>query len=210
MSKVTVTVARQYGSDGTEVAKRLSERFGFDFYDRRLIEMAAKESGFDPDVLEDVDEKATSSLLYSLSYGHTATTEGLSLVNLPLNDKLFSIQSNIIKGIADSDRSSVIVGRCADFVLAGRPGLVRVYIFSDFDRRVERIAKRRDIDISKAKDEVIRIDKRRAGYYNYYTGKKWGRIENCDLVINVDKTGVDGAVNVIGEYLKCLEDQEAL
>ena len=70
-----------------------------------------------------------------------------------------------------------------------------------YDRRVERVAKRRDLSISKAKDEVIRVDKRRAGYYNYYTGRKWGRIENCDLVINVDMTGIPGAVRVIEEYL---------
>lgn len=199
--KITVTIARQYGSDGTEIGKKLAEKLGCDFYDRRLIEMAAKESGFDPAVLEDIDEKATSSLLYSLSYGHSLVNEGLSHINLPLNDKLFSIQSTIIRQIADGDDSAVIVGRCADYVLSERPDVVRVYVFSDFDRRVERVAKRRDLTPSAAKDEVIRVDKRRAGYYNYYTGKKWGRIENYDLVINVDKTGVDGAVSVIESYL---------
>ncbi|MBQ7475204.1 MAG: cytidylate kinase-like family protein [Clostridia bacterium] len=201
MSKFTVTIARQYGSDGTEIGKMLSEKLGCDFYDRKLIEMAAKESGFDPAVLENIDEKATSSLLYSLSYGHSLANDGLSRINLPLNDKLYAIQSTIIRNIADGEKSAVIVGRCADYVLADHPDAVRIYIFSDFDRRVERVAGRRGLSISKAKDEVIRVDKKRAGYYNYYTGRKWGRIENYDLVINVDKTGKDGAVDVILAYL---------
>ncbi|MBQ6263801.1 MAG: cytidylate kinase-like family protein [Clostridia bacterium] len=201
MGKVTVTIARQYGSDGTEIGRKLAARLGCDFYDRKLIELAAKESGFDPDVIEDVDEKATNSLLYSLSYGRSIAGDALSHINLPLNDKVFAIQSSLIKDIADGERSAVIVGRCADYVLAKHPDTVRIYIFSDFDRRVDRVAKRRELPQSKAKDEVIRIDKRRAGYYNYYTGRKWGRIENYDLVINVDKTGVDGAVEVILEYL---------
>lgn len=201
MSKFTVTIARQYGSDGTEIGKMLSEKLGCDFYDRKLIEMAAKESGFDPAVLENIDEKATSSLLYSLSYGHSLANDGLSRINLPLNDKLYAIQSTIIRNIADGEKSAVIVGRCADYVLADHPDAVRIYIFSDFDRRVERVAGRRGLSISKAKGEVIRVDKKRAGYYNYYTGRKWGRIENYDLVINVDKTGKDGAVDVILAYL---------
>ncbi|MBR3416087.1 MAG: cytidylate kinase-like family protein [Clostridia bacterium] len=205
MGKVTVTIARQYGSDGTEIGRKLAARLGCDFYDRKLIELAAKESGFDPDVIEDVDEKATNSFLYSLSYGRPVAGDALSHINLPLNDKIFAIQSSLIGKIADGEQSAVIVGRCADYVLADHSDVVRIYIFSDFDRRVERVAKRRDLTPSKAKDEVIRIDKRRAGYYNYYTGRKWGRIENYDLVINVDKTGIDGAVAVILEYLSHAE-----
>ncbi len=205
MGKVTVTIARQYGSDGTEIGRRLAARLGCEFFDRKLIELAAKESGFDPDVIEDVDEKATNSFLYSLSYGRPVAGDALSHINLPLNDKIFAIQSSLIGKIADGEQSAVIVGRCADYVLSDHPDTVRIYIFSDFDRRVERVAKRRDLTPSKAKDEVIRIDKRRAGYYNYYTGRKWGRIENYDLVINVDKTGIDGAVEVILEYLSHAE-----
>ena len=94
------------------------------------------------------------------------------------------------------------MGRCADYVLAKKENVVKVYVFSDFDRRVERVAAEHGCTASKAKDEVIRIDKKRAGYYNYYTGKKWGRIENYDLVINMDKTGIDGAVSVIESFLQ--------
>lgn len=202
MKKFIITIARQYGSEGSDIGRRLAEKLGYEFYDKKLITMAAKESGFDPDVLSDIDEKATSSLLYSLSYGYSVMSDGMSHVNLPLNDKLFAIQSDIIRTIAEKDEGAVIVGRCADYVLSKNENVVKVYVFSDFDRRVERVATELSCSTSKAKDEVIRIDKKRAGYYNYYTGKKWGRIENYDLVINMDKTGIDGAVSVIESFLQ--------
>ncbi len=202
MKKYIITIARQYGSEGSDIGRRLAEKLGYEFYDKKLITMAAKESGFDPGVLSDIDEQATSSLLYSLSYGYSMMSDGMSHVNLPLNDKLFAIQSDIIRTIAEKNEGAVIVGRCADYVLAKNENVVKVCVFSDFDRRVERVATELACSTSKAKDEVIRIDKKRAGYYNYYTGKKWGRIENYDLVINMDKTGIEGAVRVIESYLE--------
>ncbi len=202
MKKYIITIARQYGSEGSDIGRRLAEKLGYEFYDKKLITMAAKESGFDPGVLSDIDEQATSSLLYSLSYGYSMMSDGMNHVNLPLNDKLFAIQSDIIRTIAEKDEGAVIVGRCADYVLSKNENVVKVYVFSDFDRRVERVATELSCSTSKAKDEVIRIDKKRAGYYNYYTGKKWGRIENYDLVINMDKTGIEGAVRVIESYLE--------
>ncbi|MBR4933549.1 MAG: cytidylate kinase-like family protein, partial [Clostridia bacterium] len=118
-------------------------------------------------------------------------------INVPLNDKLYIVQSNIIKDIHNSGEGAVIVGRCADYVLAEKENVLKVFISADFDNRVEAVSIRSAVTEAKAKDMVIKTDKRRANYYNYYTGKKWGKIENYDLVINSTKSGVDGAVRVI-------------
>lgn len=197
MKSFTITIARQYGSRGREIGKRLSENLGCKYYDRDLIAMAAEKSGYSKEILGEADEKASNSLLYTLALGSSVYSHGIEHVNVPLNDKLFIVQSNIIKNIHANDEGAVIVGRCSDYVLTGCDNVIRVFVSADFDSRVCTVAAREGISESKAKDMVVKTDKRRSSYYNYYTGKKWGRLENYDLVINSDVTGVDGAVNVI-------------
>lgn len=201
MKKHVVTIARQYGSRGREIGKRLAEELGYRYYDRDLISMAAEKSGYNKDVLKEADEKAANSLLYTLALGSSVYAHGFNQVNVPLNDKLFIVQSDIIREIYESGEGAVIVGRCADYVLAGRDDVAHVFITSDFDERVRTVAERSDVTEAKAKDMVIKTDKRRANYYNYYTGSKWGKIDGYDLIINSGKSGVDGAVKVIKAFL---------
>ena len=197
MNNFTVTIARQYGSRGREIGKSLAEQLGYKYYDRDLIAMAAEQSGYSKEVLGEADEKASNSLLYTLALGSSVYAHGIEHVNVPLNDKLFIVQSNLIRDIYGKDEGAVIVGRCSDYILTGSKNVIRVFVTADFDARVRTVAEREGITESKAKDMVVKTDKRRSNYYNYYTGKKWGRIENYDLVINSDVTGVDGAVRVI-------------
>ena len=163
--------------------------------------MAAEKSGYNKDVLRAADEKAANSLLYTLALGSSVYAHGVDHINIPLNDKLYIVQSNIIKDIYQEGEGAVIVGRCADYILADKDDVVRVFISADFDSRVSVVARRSELNESKAKDIVIKTDKRRANYYNYYTGKKWGKIDNYDLVINSAKTSVDGAVRVIKAFI---------
>ena len=114
MKNYIVTIARQYGSGGREVGQRLSEIMGYKFYDKNLITMAAQRSGLSSEALGTVDEKAANSLLYTLALGSSSYNHGMSHVNLPINDKLFVLQSEIIKELASSGEGAVIVGRCAD------------------------------------------------------------------------------------------------
>lgn len=197
MKKYVITIARQYGSRGREIGQKLAEALGYKYYDRDLISMAAEKSGMDKSVLGAADEKAANSLLYTLALGSSVYAHGVDNINVPLNDKLYIVQSNIIKDIHNSGEGAVIVGRCADYVLAEKENVLKVFISADFDSRVETVSVRSAVTEAKAKDMVIKTDKRRANYYNYYTGKKWGKIENYDLVINSTKSGVDGAVRVI-------------
>ncbi|MBQ9921863.1 MAG: cytidylate kinase-like family protein [Clostridia bacterium] len=197
MQKYVITIARQFGSRGREIGQKLAEALGYKYYDRDLISMAAEKSGMDKSVLGAADEKAANSLLYTLALGSSVYAHGVDNINVPLNDKLYIVQSNIIKDIHNSGEGAVIVGRCADYVLAEKENVLKVFISADFDNRVETVSIRSAVTEAKAKDMVIKTDKRRANYYNYYTGKKWGKIENYDLVINSSKCGIDGAVRVI-------------
>ena len=116
-TKHIITVARQFGSGGREIAQALAKELGIDFYDKELISMAAKESGMSPEVFEKIDEQATNSLLYSLSMGLYNFGNGFSAMgDLPVNDKLYIIQHKMIKKLADKG-PCVILGRCADYIL---------------------------------------------------------------------------------------------
>ena len=201
MANCIVTIARQYGSGGREVGRLLSERTGWKFYDKDLITLAAQKSGLSSEALQNVDEKAANSLLYTLALGSSIYNPGLERVNLPINDRLFVVQSEIIKDLAASGEGAIIVGRCADYVLAGRDNLVRVYITADFDARVKTVMERHDLTEPAAKDLIVKTDKRRANYYSYYTGEKWGRADKYDLVISTDRIGIDGAASLIADYI---------
>ncbi|MBE6541913.1 MAG: cytidylate kinase-like family protein [Ruminococcaceae bacterium] len=207
MKNYIVTIARQYGSGGRLVGEKLSEITGFNFYDKNLITLAAQKSGLSSDALHTVDEKATNSLLYTLALGSSSYNHGIQNVNLPINDRLFVVQSEIIKELSEANEGAIIVGRCADYVLSGKPNVVRVFITADFNHRVEEVMARHDLNKSQAEDLIIKTDKRRANYYSYYTGEKWGKADKYDLVISTDRVGNDGAAQLIADYIKMLEEK---
>lgn len=204
MKNYIVTIAREYGSGGRECGKKLAELTGYKFYDKDLITLAAQKSGMSTDALNSVDEKAASSLLYTLALGSSIYNSGMGSVNLPINDKLFVVQSQIIKDIAYSGEGAIIVGRCADYVLSERDNVVKVYITSDFDTRVNTVMKRHDLTQSQARDLIIKTDKRRSNYYSYYTGEKWGKADKYDVVVSTARIGIDGAAGLIADYIKML------
>lgn len=206
MKNYIVTIARQYGSGGREVGEKLAELIGYKFYDKNLITMAAQRSGLSCEALGNVDEKAANSLLYTLALGSSSYNHGMSHVNLPINDRLFVLQSEIIKELAASGEGAVIVGRCADYVIAGNPKLVRIYICADFPNRVKTVMERHGLTESQAKDLTIKTDKRRSNYYSYYTGEKWGKAEKYDLIINTDQLGIEKSAKVIANYLEMLSE----
>ena len=161
---------------------------------------AAKESGLCRELFETHDEKPTNSFLYSLvmdtySLGYTNSAH----MDMPINHKIFLAQFDTIKKLA-SEESCVIIGRCADYALADFPHVVTVFITGDDDVRIRTLMDRHQISESKAKETMIKTDKRRASYYNYYSNKRWGDIKSYDLCINSSKVGIDGAVKLIREF----------
>lgn len=199
--KSIITIGRQYGCGGREIGKALSERLGIPFYDRELIEYASNQSGINAEVLEQYDERATNSLLYSLSISsYSYAGAAMSAPQMPLNDQLYISQSEIIKKFAD-EGPCIILGRCSDYILRDRNDVLNVFLHADIDVRVDRIVNKLGIPKSKAKDLIKKTDKRRASYYNYYTHQKWGDLKNFDLSIN-SKVGVEKVVSLIESYYK--------
>lgn len=189
-----ITIGRQYGSGGREIGKKLAESLGFPFYDKELLSMAAKESGMCQELFENNDEKPTSSFLYSLVMGNYGGTE------LPLNHKLFLAQFDTIKKVA-KETSCIIVGRCADYALEDYPNCTNIFIHANMEFKIHRITTLYNVDPSKAGETLIKTDKKRAKYYNFYSSKNWGVASNYHLTLDSGAIGIDNCVKIIEEFI---------
>ena len=200
--KWIITIGRQYGSGGRAIGKKLAEALGISFYNREIIELAARRSGMSEEAFEKVDETAASSLLYSIATGSYMFGNYVSpQVDLPLNDKLFIMQSEIIKSIAAKE-SCVIVGRCADYILKDRTDVINIFIHADKETRKKRAINEYGIAPNKVENYLNKIDKKRNTYYNYYTGEKWGYSTNYDLCLDSSLLGIEGCVHIIENLIK--------
>lgn len=199
--KTIITISRQFGSGGREIGKKLAEALGIPFYDKELIEMAAKESGIDEELFED-EEYRTSRGFYLLgAIGFTLGSPITSISEMSLNDRLFLVQSETIENIAEKG-PCVIVGRCADYVLQEKHSTINIFIHASMKDRKERAIHSYEVDERNIEASISKIDKRRANYYNYYTDRKWGAAENYDIVLNSSKFGIDGCVDIIKSILE--------
>ena len=162
MSKnLVITIGREFGSGGHEIARRLSEKMGIKMYDKEIIGIVAKNHGYSEEVLHDIDEKASNSLLYALSTGaYTHHTHLVSGLHIPLNDKAFIAYAEVIKELAEKE-SCIIVGRCADSILKEHENLFRVFIHTDLERRIDRICEYEKISRSEAATLIKKRDKRK-------------------------------------------------
>lgn len=194
-NKTIIALGRQYGSGGREIGEKLAKKLNIPFYDKEILSLAAQKSGISAEILEPLDEKPTSSLLYSLVVG---TYKGESL---PANHKLFLSQFEVIRNIAEKG-PSVIIGRCADYILEGYANCISVFIHAPLPDRVKRAVSDYGIDSKKAEAIVLKTDKQRANYYNFYTGKRWGSIDSYHLSIDSSLMGIDNTVDFIYDFIK--------
>lgn len=196
-----ITIGRQCGSGGREIGEKLAASLGIKCYDKEVLDRAAKESGMCKELFENHNEKPTRSFLYSLvmdtySMGYSSSTFN----DMPINHKVFLAQFNTIKKIAD-EGPCVIIGRCADYALADYKNSVSVFIYADMNSRIKRIAKEYHLTDNKAKDMILKTDKSRASYYNYYSNKKWGDVQSYHLCIDSSVCGIDGSVELIKDFV---------
>ena len=199
-----ITIGRQFGSGGREIGRKLAESFDVPFYDKEILKRAAKESGICEEMFENFDEKPTTSFLYSLVMDPYALGYNAASFDMPLNQKVFLAAFDSIKRIA-SEGPCVIVGRCADYALKDFENHMSVFIHAPMSFKKERIHEERGIPLDKVKDECIRMDKQRSGYYNYYTSRKWGELKNYDLCVNSSVFGIDGSVELIRQAVALKE-----
>lgn len=203
--KTVVTIGRQFGSAGREIGEKVAARFGIPFYDKELLSRAAQESGFCEEMIQNHDERPTNSFLYNLvmdtySFGYNAS----SFVDMPISHKVFLAQFDTIKKIAE-EGPCVIVGRCADYALADCKNSVHLFIYGNEECKTKRIMEKYNLPEDKASEMIVKKDKQRQSYYNYYSSKKWGRADSYDLCINSSVLGVDGTVDLIVQYIEDYE-----
>ncbi|MGI6731069.1 MAG: AAA family ATPase [Anaerovoracaceae bacterium] len=199
--KIIVTIARQYGSGGRAIGKQLAQDLNIPFYDKDLIQLAAKESGIEENLFARADESPSNSFWDTFaSNANLFGNKPLTINDMPMNDKLFVIQANIIKDIAEKG-SCVIVGRCADYILRDVKGTTHLFIHSDEKDKLNRIINSYGVSEKDARDVMLKTDRQRSAYYNYYADNKWGRAENYDLSIKTSALGITGTVRLIKDYL---------
>ena len=204
MGKKIITISREYGSGGRQVGLTVAKKLGMEFYDKELIDAAAKEIGFPTEMIADREQRLTNILLYNFSMG---TLYGIAyprepkVSELPLTEQIYQAQKKAIEEAAKRG-SCIFVGRCADYILKSRPDVLRVFIYADRD-----IRKRRAIEeygeIEEYIDEFMyQTDKRRRIHYENYTNQKWGSRENYDLMLNSGDLGLDKCVELLCEAVK--------
>ncbi|MDE6953499.1 MAG: cytidylate kinase-like family protein [Erysipelotrichales bacterium] len=184
-----ITIAREYGSGGRLIAQRVAEKLQLVYYDNEVIDLAAKELGFDIDTIRKAAEEKTSSFMYTMSS---------SAFTLPLNDQVFTTQSKIIRHLAKYD-SCIIVNGCADYVLEDYDDVLTVFIHAPLESRIKRVEEEYKEEHDDVKKFVMKKDKGRSNYYNYYTTKKWGQLKNFDLTLNSD-LGIEQVADTIVKF----------
>lgn len=199
--RMIITIGRQFGSGGKEIAFKLSKRLGISCYDKELLGLAAKDSGIAQQLFETHDEKSANSFLFSLVMDTYYTGYSTpAFVDMPINQKVFLAQFDTIKKIAENE-SCIIVGRCADYVLENDSDLTSIFIHSPLEKRIKRIALTEKMSEEQAKDEIQKMDKNRSSYYNYYTSKKWSEVDSYNLSIDSGLLGIDETVDVLESYI---------
>ncbi len=197
MKKIIITVGRQFGSGGHVVATSLSKKLGIPMYDSELITKAAEMSGFSTDFFKEKDEKRN---IFPLSNYFSSSILGAPQ-NFLNSDALFKIQSSVIKDIA-SKESAVIVGRCSNYLLRDLDYVLDVFITAPMKTRIARVSERNSLDEEKAKELILKSDKKRETYYNYFTFGAWGAASDYDLCVDSSILGIDGTADFIIDFAK--------
>ena len=200
MKHMIINVGRQVGAGGQEIGRMLAEDFDAKFYDRELLNLAAKESGFSEKFFKQNDEK--KGFLRGLFNVQTPHLSGGNLYGSNFSqESLFQFQSDAIRKAAQ-EGSCVFLGRCADYVLRDFENVVNVFVTASMDFRVELVSKVKELDAEHARKLIEHVESRRAQYYNYYTGKKWGAAESYDLCIDASILGLEETEKLIAEFIR--------
>ncbi len=198
-----ITVGRQHGSNGRDIARALAAELGYTCYDKEIVDHAAENSCFSKEIFASNDEKRVSPYIFPTSHYMGMYDMGIH-ESFRLSMQVASVQFDTIRKLAEQG-NGIFVGRCADYILRNRKDLFKVFIMADEDFRIKTIMKRKNLNEDQAKKLIKEVDKDRASYYKYYTDQLWGDAGNFDICINSGKLGVDGTVQVIKSCLEALK-----
>jgi cytidylate kinase len=202
--KYIITIARGYGSGGRTIGKMLAKELGISYYDREILRLASDDSGINEELFGKADEKLKNTLLFRIAKniykGELIPPDSDKFVS---NDNLFNYQAKIMKELADKE-SCVIIGRCADFVLKDMPNLVRIFVHAPLEHCIDVVEETSSMNRKEIEQFILKTDKHRADYYNYYTGKDWNDARNYDLCLNTKEMSFEKCVEVVKNYIEVL------
>ena len=201
MSKLVITIARGFGSGGRTIGKMLASRLSIDYYDMELLRLASEESGINLELFGRADESLKAGFFKKLRHSYADRPVPPSSMDFTSDDNLFQYQAKVIRDLADK-QSCVIIGRCADHILKDHDRVLRLFFYADKDTCIKTVTEMYGVHQKDATDRIESIDRSRAAYYKYYTGKRWDDVCNYDLCINTAKIGFEKAVDSVIAYIK--------
>ncbi len=189
--QLIISIGREFGSGGHEIAEMLAERFGLNLYDSNLLEEIANEKNVDASNLEKYDE-VPRNLIFSRKIGGYSNS---------MEENIANMQFDFLRLKASRGESFVVVGRCAETMLKPYPALVSIFVIGDHEHKVERVMKLYNLSQSEAESFIVKQDKKRKSYHNYYCEGKWGDSRNYDLCINSSKLGEKETAEMLADYI---------
>ena len=200
--KIIINIGRQVCAGGLEIGRLLADEFHAKYYDRELLDLAARESGFSEEFFKQSDErKGFLRSFFHLPYSNNWGGGSNFYQNNFSQESLFKFQSDaIIK--AAQEGSCVFVGRCADYVLRDFDNVVNVFITASIEVRAQLFMKEKQVSYEEAVKRIQQVESRRASYYNYYTGKHWGQADSYDLCIDSSAIGAAETARLIAEFVR--------
>lgn len=199
-----ITIARRMGSGGKTIGKMLAKELDIPYYDKEIIRMASDESGINEKLFGRVDEKIKNTI-----FNREEIYDGELLEpdhkDFTSDRNLFNYTAKIITDIADSGKSAVIVGRCADFVLKDRKDVVKLFIYSDTETAIKNVFDRYGLDGKDAMKLIEKKDKERSEYYRHYTGRDWTDARNYNLCLDTSSMSYDKCVEIVKAYMAVLD-----
>ncbi len=195
--KYVITIAREFGSLGRPIAQKISEKLGIKFYDRDIVDQAAKQLNLPASIIDKKEESAFK--IFSNSFGRMAHPLGGGTTEV--QDKIYEAQENVIKFLVDHD-SCVVVGRCGDFILSEHPNSMHIYIYAPYEERVKNSIVELGLDELEAKKMIAKVDEARISYHMHYAGFKPDNKNFKDIMINSSLLGVEGTADCLVEIIK--------
>lgn len=188
--QMIISISREYGSSGHEIAEMLANKLDMPLYDRNIFQEIAKEKGILTEDMEKYDEKPKNPLFVRKLGEHTNSME----------EHIANMQFDYLKEKAEAGESFIVVGRCAEAVLSQYRGLVTVFITADENEKLTHIMTKFGVGELEAREKMFRHDKKRKQYHANYSNMTWGDIHSYDLCINSTSLGLEKCVDIIADF----------
>ena len=200
MENRVITIARSYGSGGRKMGRLLAKELGYEYYDREILRIASDESGISEELFRQADEKQRIPLFRIAREVYTGEVIPPDSDDFISNENLFRYQAKIIRELA-ATRNCVIVGRCANFILRGRDNVLNVFVTAPVVDCVRRVMETDGLNLEEAEKKIKKIDKRRADYFKYFTGRQWQDAARYDLCLNTGHMSEQKCVDIVRAYM---------